>query len=318
MSGQGNPHIWCLVRGSPARAHVLSWYQQLTGRSPTFLLSQREGAPPTYGLGVNPRFLAELDVAQNGARLTVGNASPDDEGIYYCAVWFSGQYIFGEGTHLLYQAEIQPPALQPPQLSLFIPDSGPPFLGLCVALGHHPAPLRVSWVLRGLNQEEEDFTGGAGDPVVSWLQLPQGVAGTTMTCQGLHQSGVSEVVLPLPLSWDQGCRRRLGLQNWNQTHENSGDIPLAELKQTLTAITYYYLGLLGAAQFYTLVILWRNCCSWKQEGQKADPDSKTQAGGSCISSRALEHDQPGLNNFHVARTVVSTATSTSLLQPASP
>lgn len=56
-----------------ARAHVLSWYQQLMGNGPTFLLSQREGAPPTYGLGVNPRFLAEIDPAQNAAHLTMGN-----------------------------------------------------------------------------------------------------------------------------------------------------------------------------------------------------------------------------------------------------
>lgn len=55
-------------------------------------------------------------------------------------------------------------ALWPLQLSLFIPASGPPFHALCVALGHHPDPLRVSWVLRGQHQEEEDFTGGAGDP----------------------------------------------------------------------------------------------------------------------------------------------------------
>lgn len=60
---------------------------------------------PTYGLGVNPRFLAEMDPAKNAALLTVGNASPADEGTYYCALWFSGQYVFGEGTRLLYQGE---------------------------------------------------------------------------------------------------------------------------------------------------------------------------------------------------------------------
>lgn len=105
VSGQGNPKIWCVVRGAPARAHVLSWYQQLMGKGPTFLLSQREGAPPAYGSGVNPRFLAEIDPTRNAACLTVGNASPADEGTYYCAVWYSGQFIFGEGTRLLYQGE---------------------------------------------------------------------------------------------------------------------------------------------------------------------------------------------------------------------
>lgn len=91
--------------GSPASAHVVSWYQQLVGGGPPFLLSQQEGTPPTYGLGVNPHFLAEMDPAKNAALLTVGNASPADEGTYYCALWFSGQYVFGEGTRLLYQGE---------------------------------------------------------------------------------------------------------------------------------------------------------------------------------------------------------------------
>lgn len=75
------------------------------GSGPTSLLSQREGTLPIYGLGVNPRFLAEMDPVKNAALLTVGNASPDDEGTYYCAMWFSGQYVFAEGTRLLYQGE---------------------------------------------------------------------------------------------------------------------------------------------------------------------------------------------------------------------
>lgn len=107
LSGQGNPQIRCVVRGGPIAAHVLSWYQQRQGRGPAFLLSQRHGAAPTYGVGVNPRFLAEMDLAQNAARLTVGNASPADEGVYYCAMWISGLYIFGEGTRLLYQGGSQ-------------------------------------------------------------------------------------------------------------------------------------------------------------------------------------------------------------------
>ncbi|CAD7689146.1 unnamed protein product [Nyctereutes procyonoides] len=213
VSGQSNPQIWCVVQGSPVRAHVLSWYQQVMGSGPTSLLSQREGTLPTYGLGVNPRFLAEMDPVKNAALLTVGNASPDDEGTYYCALWFSGQYVFAEGTRLLYQAKMQSP-FWPPELSLFIPASGPPFHVLCVVLGHNPDPLRVSWVLQGLSQKGEDSTGGAGDPV---LACP-------VTCQGLHQSGVSEVVLSLPCG--QWCKRSPELENWNETPEKSGYIPL--------------------------------------------------------------------------------------------
>ncbi|XP_029782206.1 uncharacterized protein LOC115281069 [Suricata suricatta] len=135
--------------------------------------------------------VSEMDPARNAALLTVGNASPADEGTYYCAIWFSGQFVFGEGTRLLSQDKMQHPALRPPELSLFIPAYGPPFHVLCVALGHEPEPLRVSWVLEGKYQEEEDSTGRTGDPTVSWLQLPREVAGMSVTCRGLHQSGVS-------------------------------------------------------------------------------------------------------------------------------
>ncbi|XP_011378216.1 immunoglobulin alpha-2 heavy chain-like [Pteropus vampyrus] len=307
VSGQGNPKIWCVVQGAPARAHVLSWYQQLMGKGPTFLLSQREGAPPAYGSGVNPRFLAETDPTRNAACLTVGNASPADEGTYYCAVWYSGQFIFGEGTRLLYQAERQP-APRPPQLSLFIPPSGPPFQALCVALGHHPDPLRVSWVLRGQRQEEEDFTGGAGAPTVSWLQLPQEVAGTSVTCQGLHQSGVLDVVLPLP--WGQGCRGRLDTESWNEMHENGGDTALAELEQTLGAVTSCYLGLLSAALVYGLVLaaVWRSryCCVHPVEpptraGQGAASGSGAQAGRRHAPAGALQREGRSPSSFRVLR-----------------
>lgn len=102
-------------------------------------------------------------------------------------------------------AKRQSPAFQPPELSPFVPASGPPFHVLCVALGHNPDPLRVSWVLKGQYREEEDSTGGAGEPVVSWLQLPREVAAMSVTCRSLHQTGVSEVALSLPCS--QGEKR---------------------------------------------------------------------------------------------------------------
>ncbi|XP_077608937.1 uncharacterized protein LOC144222320 isoform X1 [Crocuta crocuta] len=324
VSGRGNPQIWCVVQGSPARVHVLSWYRQLKGSGPTFLLSQREGSPLTYGSGVNPRFLAEMDPAQNAALLTVGNASPADEGTYYCAIWFSGQYIFGEGTQLLYQDKMQALALQPPRLNLFIPAYGPPFHVLCVALGHDPEPLRVSWVLEGQYQEEEDSTGGAGDPIVSWLQLPQEVAGMSVTCQGLHQSGVSEVVLPLP--WGQGHRRRLELDNANET----GHILLVELEQTLIATTYCYLGLLGAALIYGLILaaLWRNrCCGahpmepLPRGGQGVAPRSRAQVGRRRTPGAARvpvpQHTGLSPSGFHVLRGAAHAPDPPSLLRPAS-
>lgn len=89
------------------------------------------------------------------------------------------------------------PALRPPELSLFIQASGPPFHTRCKALGHHPDALGVSWVLLG-QYCGEDFTEGAADPRVSWLWPPQEVAGMSVTCQGQHQSGASRLCRPCP------------------------------------------------------------------------------------------------------------------------
>ncbi|XP_078295108.1 uncharacterized protein LOC132690150 isoform X2 [Panthera onca] len=266
------------------------------------------------------RSVSEMDPAQNAALLTVGNASPADEGTYYCAIWFSGQYVFGEGTQLLYQAKRQPLALQPPELSLFIPAYGPPFHVLCVALGHNPDPLRVSWVLEGQYQEEEDSTGGAGDPMVSWLQLPQEVAGMSVTCRGLHQSGALEVVLPLP--WGRGHRRTLEVENANK----SGHILLVELEQILNATTYCYLGLLGASLIYGLILaaLWRNRCCWAHAteplprgGQGAAPGSRAQVGRRCTPAAAPEHKWPSPRGFHVLRGAAHAPDPPSLLRLAS-
>lgn len=91
-------------------------------------------------------------------------------------------------------ADMQCPALWPPQLSLSSQPLALPSVN-CVAPGHDPDPLRGSWVMRGQHQEET-FTGGPGDPMASWLQLPRDMAGMSVTCQGLHQSGASGVGCP--------------------------------------------------------------------------------------------------------------------------
>lgn len=60
--------------------------------------------------------------------------------------------------------------------------------------------------------------------MVSWLQLPWEMAGISVTCRGLHQTGVSEVVLPLPCGQGEnrgprGCApapRCNQLEHWHQ------------------------------------------------------------------------------------------------------
>ncbi|XP_027699020.1 immunoglobulin alpha-2 heavy chain-like [Vombatus ursinus] len=252
-NGQGNPQILCQVLGSPARAHVLSWYQQLPGKSPTFLLSQREGAAPTYGSGVTPRFLAELDLEKNSVRLTVGNAGPGDVGIYYCALWYAGQYIFGEGTWFLYHAERLPLVPHPPQLTLLTSGPGSPIL--CVAMGHQPAPLRLSWAVESQLHKggaEESLMEDMGDTVVSTLHLSNRTLGGTVVCKADHESGTSVATLRLPPSKKQ-AKCFWDAEPWNGGQENDQNI-LAQLEWTLTFALYCYLGMLGGAKLYALLL----------------------------------------------------------------
>ncbi|XP_072492659.1 immunoglobulin kappa light chain-like [Notamacropus eugenii] len=252
-NGQGNPWILCQVLGSPASTHVLSWYQQLPGEGPTFLLSQREGAAPVYGPGVTPRFLAELDLEKNSARLTVGNAGPEDVGIYYCALWHAGQYIFGEGTWFLYQADRLPLAPHPPQLMLLTADSGSPIL--CVALGHQPAPVRLSWALESQLQNEgveENLMEDLGDTAVNILHLSNRTVGGTITCKADHESGTSVATLRLAPSKKQAkCFWDAEAQNRGQEHDQNA---LAQLEWILTFALYCYLGLLGGANLCALLL----------------------------------------------------------------
>ncbi|XP_020819405.1 immunoglobulin alpha-2 heavy chain-like isoform X2 [Phascolarctos cinereus] len=250
---QGNPQILCQVLGSPASAHVLSWYQQLPGKGPTFLLSQREGAAPTYGPGVTPRFLAELDLEKNRVCLTVGNAGPEDVGIYYCALWYASQYIFGEGTWFLHQAERSSLVPHPPQLTLLT--SGPASLILCVALGHQPAPLRLSWALESQLQNggvEESLMEDMGDTVVSTLHLSNRTLAGTVICKPDHESGTSVATLRLPPSKKQ-AKCFWDAEAWNGGQENDQNI-LAQLEWTLTFALYCYLGMLGGAKLYALLL----------------------------------------------------------------
>ncbi|XP_044515300.1 immunoglobulin alpha-2 heavy chain-like [Gracilinanus agilis] len=252
FNGQGNPQILCQVLGTPAGAHVLSWYQQLPGKGPTFLLSQREGAAPSYGPGVTPRFLAELDPEKNSACLTVGNASPADTGIYYCALWNAGQYIFGEGTQFLYQAEKLPSVPHFPQLTLLT--SGPASPVLCVAQGHHSVSLRLYWTLEGQLRK-----GGAvespiedmDNAVVSILHLPSRALGGTVTCQAHHEGQSLAAMLRLPSSEEHGCLDSRDQGNGVQEVQDA----LVRLERTLTVAGRCYLGLLGGAQLCVLLLL---------------------------------------------------------------
>ncbi|KAG8448367.1 hypothetical protein GDO86_015452 [Hymenochirus boettgeri] len=98
-----NPTVRCILKGSVVSHHVLSWYRQIKGTEIQFLVSHRERSSPTYGDGIAHRFIPELLPLSNAFTLTIGNVEKADEGIYYCTIWFSNKYLFGEGTEIKVQ-----------------------------------------------------------------------------------------------------------------------------------------------------------------------------------------------------------------------
>lgn len=96
-------HLVCGT-GQPCQGPCLVSVPAADGGWPHLPVESARRGSPYLWFEVNTCFLAQIDPAQNAARLTVGNASPD-EGTSYGAMWFSGQYIFEEDTCLLYQGE---------------------------------------------------------------------------------------------------------------------------------------------------------------------------------------------------------------------
>ncbi|XP_072286542.1 immunoglobulin kappa light chain-like isoform X2 [Pyxicephalus adspersus] len=195
-----SPTLKCFMQGSKVSNHVLSWYRQTKEDGIQFLVSHRDRSRPVYGEGVGERFISELEEATNAFTLTIGNAEKSDEGLYYCAVWYKSQYIFGEGTEIKVKEtqNVRRPSVvffQPSSLEIQYQQTA---TFLCHAKSYFPKPLRIKWLLNNQTQSPEnvlfpavqnadlsyDQTSSATIPVKLWRK------GAEMTCVVEHESGV--------------------------------------------------------------------------------------------------------------------------------
>ncbi|XP_077343656.1 immunoglobulin kappa light chain-like [Lithobates pipiens] len=195
-----SPTLKCIMKVSKVSNHVLSWYRQTEGNGIQFLVSHRDKNRPAYGEGIAERFIPELEESTNTFTLTIGIAEKSDEGLYYCAVWYSNQYIFGQGTDVKVQEtqDIRRPSIvlfQPSSLEIQYKHTA---TFLCHAKDYFPKPLRIKWLLNNKTQSLEsvlfpavqnidcsyDQTSSATIPVKLWRK------GAQMTCVVEHESGV--------------------------------------------------------------------------------------------------------------------------------
>ncbi|XP_069463308.1 immunoglobulin lambda-1 light chain-like [Ambystoma mexicanum] len=150
-----HPTITCSMKGSSVTDHVLSWYKQPTNQRLTFLVSHRDGAKPAYGEGVSERFLPGIDKDSKMFTLTIGNTDRSDEGTYYCAIWYSNQYIFGDGTQVIYRDTME---LKKPRVHLFDPSPEEILRQaratvVCVANDFLPGIIRIKWLVDGYQND---------------------------------------------------------------------------------------------------------------------------------------------------------------------
>ncbi|KAM5145619.1 immunoglobulin kappa light chain-like [Mantella aurantiaca] len=195
-----SPILKCIMRGSKVANHVLSWYRQTKENGIQFLVSYRDKNRPVYGEGIAERYIPELEESTNAFTMTIGNAEKSDEGLYYCAVWYSNQYIFGQGTEVKVQVtqNIHRPSMvlfQPSSLEIQYKHSA---TFLCHAKSYFPKPLRIKWLLNNKTQSLEtvlfpavqntdqsyDQISSATIPGKLWRK------GAEMTCVVEHESGV--------------------------------------------------------------------------------------------------------------------------------
>ncbi|XP_060125565.1 immunoglobulin lambda-1 light chain-like isoform X2 [Zootoca vivipara] len=131
----------CTASSSPG---TIYWYQQRPGQAPRFV--HCNGC--NRGTGIPDRFTASL--SGNMGYLTINNIQVDDEAKYYCAAWFSNEWVFGSGTTLTVTG--QPTA--PPTVNVFPPSpeelkTSDKATAVCLIDGFYPSTIQVTWQADG-------------------------------------------------------------------------------------------------------------------------------------------------------------------------
>uniref|UniRef100_F6Z1C3 Ig-like domain-containing protein n=1 Tax=Monodelphis domestica TaxID=13616 RepID=F6Z1C3_MONDO len=93
MSPGGSVTMTCGSSTGPVTtSHYSVWVQQKSGHVPLGLI----GGTTTRYPGIPARFSGSI--LGNKAALTITGAQPEDEAEYYCALWFSKNWVFIQGS----------------------------------------------------------------------------------------------------------------------------------------------------------------------------------------------------------------------------
>ncbi|XP_058871428.1 M1-specific T cell receptor beta chain-like [Acipenser ruthenus] len=286
-----NPKIRCLVeRDHKVGRLVLSWYKKPPGQGMRFVLSLRYKSKASYGDGFSERFLPEIDEDSNSFNLTVGQIDKSDAGVYFCAVWYSNRYIFGEGTEIVVLDKQPPP--QKPSLYIYPPsqkDLRERNLAtvLCLASRFSPKPVRVSWTVNGAepalpgSQVPEPLDNGDGTFTAWGLLELSGDAwheGAVVTCQVEHESiSAEETLTRTTETKNKRCKKQTD-GNWTETFDNSTDYSNSDVERLgdilETASCCYTIASVLSAVYGIVVSAYVFKESQEAQGRRSEPKPK--------------------------------------------
>ncbi|XP_032899425.1 immunoglobulin lambda-1 light chain-like [Amblyraja radiata] len=139
-----NIQISCTISGSSSGGDYVSWYQQIPGKTPKYLMLYYSGT--IYkGTDIPDRF--SVSMSGNTATFAISNVQADDAADYYCAKWDSGVH-FGKGTRLGIGDPRAPIVTVLPPSADEVTSKGTATL-VCLVNGFNPGSVAVEWTVDG-------------------------------------------------------------------------------------------------------------------------------------------------------------------------
>ncbi|XP_051887740.1 immunoglobulin lambda-1 light chain-like [Pristis pectinata] len=140
-----NVQLTCTLSGSSSGISDMSWYQQIPGNTPRLLMYYYDGS--IYkGPGITDRF--SLSVSGMTSTLTIPNVQSEDAADYYCAVWVSSAWFFGQGTRMGIGSPRAPVLTVLPPSADEVTAKGTATL-VCLVNGFNPGSVNIEWTVDG-------------------------------------------------------------------------------------------------------------------------------------------------------------------------
>ncbi|XP_078251645.1 immunoglobulin kappa light chain-like [Rhinoraja longicauda] len=138
-----NVQIPCTISGSDVT--LVSWYQQIPGKTPKYLFCHYSGGTIYKGTDIPDRF--SISVSGSSVTFAISSVQREDAADYYCAKWDSGLH-FGKGTRLGIGDHRAPIVTVLPPSADEVTSKGTATL-VCLVNGFNPGSVAIEWSVDG-------------------------------------------------------------------------------------------------------------------------------------------------------------------------